>query len=178
MILGVVTVLAYVLFILIVHNVTFFNSVGTMVFTFSSLRIWLIFFFICATCGLIDFTILSFHYAFDRSITTLLQLLFNSNGIINDKEDVPDEAKEKLKIISKYEDDDDSEHEDNKNTNKSKINETKFRDEPSNNNLLNQKDQNSLLKMKKNENSKKKTTFSEKSSRNSSERSSFIGIFI
>ena len=173
MILGVVTVLAYVLFILIVHNVTFFNSVGTMVFTFSSLRIWLIFFFICATCGLIDFTILSFHYAFDRSITTLLQLLYNSNGIINDKEDVPDEVKEKLKIISKYEDDD-SENEDNKSTNKSKINETKFRDEPSNNNLLNPRDQNSLLKTEKNENTKKKATFSEKSSRNSSERSSFM----
>ena len=64
MILGVVTVLAYVLFILIVHNVTFFNSVRTVVFAFSGLRVWLMFFFVCATCGLIDFAVLSFHCAF------------------------------------------------------------------------------------------------------------------
>ena len=103
--------------------------------------------------------------------------MFGSGGVVNDEENVPDGVKEKIKIVIKCEDDD-SEDEDNKNTNKSKINETKFRGEPSDDSLLNQKDQNSLLKTEKNENSERKATFGEKSSRNSSERSNFIGIFI
>ena len=174
-ILAVVTVLAYVLFILIVHNWTFFNSVGTMLNTFTSPKIWLIFLLTSGTCALIDFTILAFHYSFDRSITTLLQIVYNSNGVINDKEDVPDEVKEKLKIYSQYEDESSEEDEESKTIDKTKTNESKFREDTSENNLINPKGTSILLKNDNNSENLQKKVFSEKSSRISeSERSSFM----
>ena len=103
-ILGIVTFLAYILFVILVHNVPFFNSVGTMVFTFRSIKIWLMFIFVCGTCALIDFTILAFNYSFNRNITTLLKLQYNLTGVINDEEEVAEEVKEKLKIYNKLED--------------------------------------------------------------------------
>jgi len=129
-ILGVVTALFYILFIMAVHNMTLFNSVGTMVNTFNSIKIWLIFIFVGGTCALIDFTILAFNYSFNRNIVTLLQLIYNSIGKIEYEDDVPEEVKEKLKIVDQYDDKkkDNEEQELNKNisllrgdTNKSKV---------------------------------------------------------
>ena len=129
-ILGVVTALFYILFIMAVHNMTLFNSVGTMVNTFNSIKIWLIFIFVGGTCALIDFTILAFNYSFNRNIVTLLQLIYNSIGKIEYEDDVPEEVKEKLKIVDQYDDkkNDNEEQEFNKNisllrgdTNKSKV---------------------------------------------------------
>jgi hypothetical protein len=79
---------------------------------------------------LIDFTILAFNYSFNRNIVTLLQLIYNSIGKIEYEDDVPEEVKEKLKIVDKYDEKkkDDEEVEFNKNitllrgdTNKSKV---------------------------------------------------------
>jgi hypothetical protein len=85
-----------------VHNMTLFNSVGTMVNTFNSFKIWLIFIFVGGTCALIDFTILAFNYSFNRNIVTLLQLMYNSIGKIEYEDDAPEEVKEKLKIVNQY----------------------------------------------------------------------------
>ena len=129
-ILGVVTALFYIVFIMAVHNMTLFNSVGTMVNTFNSIKIWLIFIFVGGTCALIDFTILAFNYSFNRNIVTLLQLMYNSIGKIDYDDDVPEEVKEKLKIVDKYDEKpkDNEEIEFNKNvsllrgdTNRSKV---------------------------------------------------------
>jgi hypothetical protein len=129
-IMGIVTVLAYIAFIFAVHHMTLFNSVGTMMNTFTSYKIWIMFIFVCGTCSLIDFTILAFNYSFNRTITTLLQLQFNSIGKLNDEEEVPEEIKEKLKLYNEYEDnktdDDDDDKKENKDKDVSK----------SNNNLL------------------------------------------
>ena len=125
LILGIVTFLAYILFVMLVHNVPFFNSVGTMVYTFRSIKIWLMFVFVCGTCALIDFTILAFNYSFNRNIATLLKLQYNLSGEINDEENVDEEVKEKLKIYNKLEDV--KIEEDNKSKNEKKL---KEEDEP------------------------------------------------
>jgi phospholipid-translocating P-type ATPase (flippase) len=137
-IMGVVTVLAYIAFIFAVHHMTLFNSVGTMMNTFSSYKIWIMFIFVCGTCALIDFTILAFNYSFNRTITTLLQLQFNSIGKLNDEEEVPDEIKEKLKLYNQYEDNK-TEDDDDKKGNKDR-DVSKSRTDFSNNNLLRSRD--------------------------------------
>ena len=165
-ILGVVTFLAYILFIIVVHNWSFFNSVGTMVVTFKSTKIWFIFILNCGTCALIDFTILAFRYSFDRNITKLLQIQYNSSGVINDEEDTPEEVKEKLKIYNKYQEDKNEDNE-NRNENKSKLDE---KEDVSKNNLLEPKEENFFTK----NNSEEKTSSEKNSKSNDSERSSFM----
>jgi hypothetical protein len=139
LILGVVTFIAYIAFIFAVHHLTLFHSVGTMMNTFSSYKIWIMFIFVCGTCSLIDFTILAFNYSFNRTITTLLQLQFNSIGKLNDEEEVPDEVKEKLKIYNQYEDNKNEDDDDDKKENKDK-DVSKSRTDFSNNNLLRTRD--------------------------------------
>ena len=172
LILGVVTFLAYILFIIVVHNWTFFNSVGTMVYTFKSSKIWFIFILICGTCALFDFTILAFNFTFNRNITKLLQIQYNSTGIINDEEETPEEVKEKLKIYNKYEEDkvEDNDN-DNKNKNRSKLDDAKEKDDVSNNDLLQPKDRSFFSKSISNE---KSNTDKSSSKSNDSERSSFM----
>ena len=84
---GVTTFVLYIGFVFLVHNVSYFNSVGTMFNTFRSAKIWFLFIFIVGTCILIDF--------------------------IDNEEDVPDEIKEKLKIYKTNE----TETDDNKDEN-------------------------------------------------------------
>ena len=95
---GITTIAAYIGFVILVHNVSYFNSVGTMVNTFNSIKIWFLFIFIFGTCLLIDFTILAFDYKFNKNISNILKIIFNAKGEINFEEDVPDEIKEKLKV--------------------------------------------------------------------------------
>jgi hypothetical protein len=166
LILGVVTFLAYILFLIVVHNFSFFNSVGTMVLTFKSAKIWFIFILICGTCALIDFTILAFQYSFDRNITKLLQIQYNSSGVINDEEDAPEEVKEKLKIYNKYQEEKNEESE-NKNENKSRL------EDVSKNNLIQTKDNNIFSKNNSEEKTSSKNS-SKSSKSNNSERSSFM----
>ena len=112
---GVSTIVLYIVFIIIVHNWSYFNSVGTMIYTFRSSKIWLLFIFIVGTCILIDFTILAFHFSFNKNIKTILQLLYNTKGKIDNEEDLPNEIKEKLKLFNDSEGK--KEKEDNKNNN-------------------------------------------------------------
>ena len=134
-ILGVSTFIAYIAFIFAVHHMTLFNSVGTMMNTFSSYKIWIMFIFVCGTCSLIDFTILAFNYSFNRTITTLLQIQFNSIGKLNDEEEVPEEVKEKLKIYNQMEENKTENDDDDRKENKDR-DVSKSRTDFSNNNLL------------------------------------------
>ena len=169
-IMGVITGIGYVIFIIIVHNSTFFNSVGSMVNSFASVKIWFIFILVCGTCSLIDFTVLAFNYSFNRNITTLLQLQYNTSGTINDEEDVPDEIKEKLKIYNKYEE---VKTEENEDKNDNKKNEEKI--QPKSNKIL-EKDKNSKSgsksSSKSNSNSGSKSENSESNSDQNSEQNS------
>ena len=95
---GVSTFVLYIGFILLVHNLTLFNSVGTMLNTFSAAKIWFLFILVVGTCILIDFTMLAFKFTFNKNISNILRILYNSKGNLNYEEDVPEEIKEKLKI--------------------------------------------------------------------------------
>ena len=98
LLIGVTTFIAYIVFVILVHNISSFNSVGTMVNTFNSVKIWFLFIFIVGTCVLIDFTILAADFKFNRNIANTLKILFNEKGKIDSEEDVPDDIKEKLKV--------------------------------------------------------------------------------
>ena len=164
-ILGIVTALFYILFIIAVHNMSLFNSVGTMINTFSSYKIWIMFFFVAGSCMLIDFTILAFNYSFNRTITILLQIQYNLMGKLNDEEEVPDEVKNYLKIYNSYEDNKTENDDDDKNENKRSNEETKSRTDFSHNNLLQSRDKNLFRKSNHNSNSEKSSQ-SQKSSFN------------
>ena len=113
-IMGVTTFALYIGFVFLVHNVSYFNSVGTMFNTFRSAKVWLLFIFIVGTCILIDFTILAFKFTFIKNISNILKILYNSKGEIDNEEDVPDEIKEKLKIYKNNETENDDNKEENK----------------------------------------------------------------
>ena len=123
------TFLLYIGFVFLVHNFSYFNSVGTMLNTFNSSKIWFILIFIVGTCLLIDFTILAIDFTFNKNITTMLQLIYNVKGEINEEEDIPEIIKEKLKLYKN------NEEEKNKDLNEIK----KIDDITSKNDLINEK---------------------------------------
>ena len=151
---GVTTFVLYIGFVFLVHNVSYFNSVGTMFNTFRSAKIWFLFIFIVGTCILIDFTILAFKFTFNKNISNTLKIIYNSKGDIDNEEDVPDEIKEKLKIYKTNE----TETDDNKDEN------TKLEEE-SKNELLKEKSKKIFDEESENSDSKKISN-SEKSSKN------------
>ena len=102
-ILFVVTVFAYIVFILIVERVTIFNSVGTMNVAFRSPVLWLNIVLICGFSGLIEYFILCFFYVFQPSTVTILQRIFKQYGLINSEEHLPKSIKDKLNIYSEIE---------------------------------------------------------------------------
>ena len=74
-----------------------------MVNVFNSIKIWFLIILITGTCLLIDFTISAFDYTFNKNITNILKVIYNSKGSIDNEEDFPDEIKEKLKIYKNKE---------------------------------------------------------------------------
>lgn len=63
-ILIVITFVAYVIFIIVVHHMSMFNSVGTMYVAFSSGKIWLNMLLVGGTCCIIDLFLLGLHFIF------------------------------------------------------------------------------------------------------------------
>ena len=106
LLIGFTTFILYISFVILVHNVSYFNSVGTMYKAFNNIKIWLIFLLIVGFCILIDFTTLTFNFTFNKNISTILQMIYNSKGKINNEEDVPHNIKEKLKIYKNIEEKD------------------------------------------------------------------------
>ena len=92
-ILGIITGLAYAIFLIIVHFSIMFNSVGTMGVAFSSPSLWLTIIFIGGICFIIDFAIVAFNFNFRATMTNILQAKRNQ-GLLN--EDMPPKIKEKL----------------------------------------------------------------------------------
>ena len=121
LIIGVTTFIFYICFVILVHNWSFFNSVGTMVNTFNSVKIWFLFILITGTCILIDFTILAINFTYNKNMTNLLQLILKEKGEINNEEDVPNEIIEKLKIYKNYEDNNNKDNNDFSDSNNKNI---------------------------------------------------------
>ena len=102
-ILFIVTFFAYICFILIVHQLTVFNSVGTMQVAFTSPVMWLNIVLICGFSGLIEYFILSFVFVFRPNTAKILQRIFNQNGVINSEENLPKSIREKIGLYNEIE---------------------------------------------------------------------------
>jgi hypothetical protein len=102
-ILFIVTFFAYICFILIVHQLTVFNSVGTMQVAFTSPVMWLNIVLICGFSGLIEYFILSFAFVLRPNTVKILQRIFNQNGAINSEENLPKSIKEKIGLYNEIE---------------------------------------------------------------------------
>ena len=99
----VITFIAYIIFIIVVHNLSLFNSVGTMGVAFSSPRMWLNMLLVGGTCGLIDLFLLGIEFVFFPTLSTKMQELVN-NGInlnIDNFNNMPNLIKE---ILGNYSD--------------------------------------------------------------------------
>ena len=103
----VITFIAYILFIIIVHNMSMFNSYGTMYVAFNSGKLWLNLLFVGGTCGLIDFFIISFEYIFSPSLITKLQVLVNQKKDmkISNINNMPKLVQEVFEIYNDYNND-------------------------------------------------------------------------
>ena len=103
-ILLIVTFIAYIIFLVIVQNLSMFNSVGTVGEAFNSGRMWMNLLFVGGTCGIIDFFIISVEYIFFPSLTKKLQVLVNE-GIdmkLSNSENMPKIVKDKLKFYEEF----------------------------------------------------------------------------
>jgi hypothetical protein len=103
-ILGVITFVAYIIFLIIVHNMSMFNSYGTMYVAFNSGKLWLNLLFVGGTCCLIDFFLISLRYIFFPSLKTQLQILVNQKQDmkISNINSMPKSIKEVLGIYGEF----------------------------------------------------------------------------
>jgi hypothetical protein len=103
-ILIVITFIAYIIFLVIVQNLSMFNSVGTVGEAFNSERMWMNLLFVGGTCGMIDFFIISVQYIFFPSLTKELQVLVNKNVDmkLSNSENMPQIVKDKLKFYNEF----------------------------------------------------------------------------
>ena len=100
----VITFISYIFFLIIVQNLTMFNSVGTIGEAFSSGKMWMDIIFIGGTCGIIDFFILSVEFIFFPSLTKTLQVLVNKKIDLNEinNKNLPKIVKEKLEFYNEF----------------------------------------------------------------------------
>ena len=75
------TFMLYIIFLVMVENVTIFSSSGSMNYTFNSGLVWLNLILVTGLCALIDFSILIFQQFFIKSI-------FNSVKNLDNKDDL------------------------------------------------------------------------------------------
>ena len=152
----IITFVAYIIFIIIVHNLSLFNSVGTMGVAFSSPRMWLNILLVGGTCGLIDLFLLGIEFVFFPTLSTKMQELVN-NGInlnIDNFNNMPNLIKE---ILGNYNDNNFEEEETEKEEGKKESENDDINIMSRNDNETIQKEENTdkrVLKMKNNKASK------------------------
>ena len=73
------TFILYGIFLILVHNWTMFNSNGTMIVAFSSGRFYINILFVCGTCFLIDFALLSFDTLFVKTMRNIIKKIPDKN---------------------------------------------------------------------------------------------------
>ena len=77
----ILTFVSYIIFLVIVQRVSYFNSMATMKVTFDSLLIWLNFLLVAGICFCIDLFILAFNALFLKSLKHDIQLLQDKDNI-------------------------------------------------------------------------------------------------
>ena len=95
---GGTTFLVYILFLIMVHNMAFFNSFASIYNSVVSPLFWLNMFFVGYFCFLFDLVIKASKYVFTPTLCRELQIINNKYGPINTTEYLSDDAKEKLMI--------------------------------------------------------------------------------
>ena len=96
------TFILYILFIILVENLSFFNSCGNMIYTFNSSLIWMNFILISGFCAVTDFTILSFKQIFIKGIYNSIKILKNKDDISYENiNKLPDDIKNLLLLDDK-----------------------------------------------------------------------------
>ena len=93
-----VTFIAYIIFIVLVHYLDYFNSVGTMFIAFNSPILWLNTLLISGACGLIEYFILSFKFIFKPNTISILKRIIDETGTIETEENLPKSIRDKIII--------------------------------------------------------------------------------
>ena len=109
-ILIIITFLSYIIFLLLVHRLAIFSSVGTIKEAFWSSKLWMNLIFVGGTCGMIDFFILGFNYIFNPSSVKELQILLNKNIELDQIHinDLPKKIREKIEMYKEFKEEDDN----------------------------------------------------------------------
>ena len=96
-------IIAYIIFMICAHNYSVFHSIGTIYASFNSPRNWMGLIFVCGTCGLIDFFILSWRFTYHPSLTRILQKLVNERGKIDEEFKLPKCINDKINMYKSFE---------------------------------------------------------------------------
>ncbi len=92
------TFIFYIVFLVLVHNMDFFNSFASIYNSVNSPLLWMNMVFVGVFCFILDLVIKSFKYNFAPTLCRELQVLYNEYGPINTTEHLSEEAIEKLKV--------------------------------------------------------------------------------
>ena len=103
-ILAVITFFSYIIFLVLVHNMSMFNSVGTIKEAFFSAKFWMNLIFVGGTCGIIDYFILGFEYIYNPSTARQLQILINQNQSVDfiDTKTLPKAIRSKIENYNEF----------------------------------------------------------------------------
>jgi hypothetical protein len=100
---GGTTFLLYIIFLIIVHYWSFFNSFASIKDSVNSSLFWFNIILVAATSFLFDFSILAVKYLFIPSMCRELKLVYNQYGPINTTEHLSERIIEKLKVYDEKE---------------------------------------------------------------------------
>ena len=96
-------IILYIIFLIIVHNWSMFNSYGSIVGSVSASLFWLNLILVTCFCFIIDYAIKSIRYIFFPNMARTLQILFTKYGKLDTDEKLPEFIKEKLYLTDFYE---------------------------------------------------------------------------
>ena len=102
-VMGILTFLAYGLFLIIVHYGKWFNSRATMAVTFGSANFYLSLLFVSGTCVVLDIILIGLKTNFSQRMSSYLERLVNTHGKIDDTKDIKNQKiRNKLSIYNDY----------------------------------------------------------------------------
>lgn len=111
LVIGILSWVLYVIFVIVVNFGTSYNSVATMFIAFTGGKFYVDFILIVGTCAIIDFLTLSIWIMFDTSLAGKLMILVRERNGLNSKVDLPKKILNLLKLCeSKDEEEDENDN--------------------------------------------------------------------
>ena len=95
-------IILYIIFLIIVHNWSVFNSYASILGSVSSSLFWLNIILVTFICLTIDYTIKAIKYLFIPNLVRTLQILYTKYGKLESDEYLQEYIKEKLKLTDYY----------------------------------------------------------------------------